>query len=55
MSRCKHDWRVRGSRERCELYGTVFPCPVDCRHWDCRVEKGQELPDWVTYKSEENT
>ena len=49
MARCKHEWKpVRGTtRERCALCHTTYPCLLDCGHFDCRMDKGQPLPDWA--------
>lgn len=47
-----HQWQPlkRGSsRERCTKCRSVFPCSHDCQHVDCRTERGQALPDWITY------
>lgn len=46
----EHDWeRMRGGRERCRKCSTTYPCLLDCQHYDCRIDKGQKLPEGVTY------
>lgn len=49
MARCRHLWRQRGKRERCEKCNTSFPCLIDCHHLDCRLEKGQPMPEWARF------
>lgn len=46
----KHVWRLLrgGKREQCQVCKTVFPCRTLCGHLDCRLERGDALPDWIT-------
>lgn len=55
----EHDWRdiektdkifplTGRGREKCAKCGEIFPCVQDCGHLDCRVVKGQKLPDWIS-------
>lgn len=55
MARCRHEWRpMRGSdREKCSLCGTTFPCALECGHVDCRLVKGQPMPDGIRLIPEE--
>jgi hypothetical protein len=36
-----------GKRTRCTKCGDVFPCSHACDHFDCRLARGEELPDMV--------
>ena len=49
--RCNHQWELMkdDKHEKCTLCSTVYPCLLNCKHWDCIVDKGQQLPEWVTY------
>ncbi len=33
---------------KCQTCGDVYPCKEDCLHADCRMDKGQPLPPWVS-------
>lgn len=34
--------------QKCDLCAARYPCAHACDHIDCRIERGEALPDWVT-------
>lgn len=37
------------SSERCDICGTIFPCPKSgCGHIDCHEHRGEPLPEGIT-------
>lgn len=53
--RCRHVWvpSKLGKFEKCSVCGTRFPCASSCTHFDCMLERGESLPDWVVMPVEE--
>jgi hypothetical protein len=46
----EHVWEAtRGGRERCKKCTLTYPCLLDCDHVNCRVDKGQPMPDGIRY------
>lgn len=51
-----HNWQPmqRGSkREQCRNCETVYPCRHACDHLDCRVDRGDPMPEGVVYIKKE--
>ena len=50
LNRCaksEHNWKPMkrgGAHEQCTKCHDVFPCRNDCRHLDCIVATGREIP-----------
>lgn len=53
MTKCRHIDLVpisgKPGRYRCANPQCManYPCVLDCSHADCRVDKGQPLPEWI--------
>lgn len=52
-----HDFQpIRGgNRERCAKCKTEYPCAHACKHYDCMIERGEALPEHVTYVAPKST
>lgn len=48
-----HDWKLMrgGKHEVCTICKTVYPCIGDCRHLDCKADRGGPMPEWATLVS----
>ena len=57
MAKCKlisdHEFQpIRGGkRERCAKCSTEYPCAHACKHVDCMADRGEPMPEHITYHS----